>query len=118
MASATKRFLANVGGGVKCFRTDHGTVFVDETFARMCSDLTIHHEHTGVDGPNYSGVVEHGLGLIQEGSMAACFEPPPSILAIASDPGRYWAEADIYINECFIIMATTANTHFKSPYFV
>ena len=32
LASATKVFLSDVGDGVKCFRTDNGTEFVNYTF--------------------------------------------------------------------------------------
>ncbi|CAM9826452.1 unnamed protein product, partial [Laminaria digitata] len=46
VAAATKQFLADVGGDVKCFRTDNGVEFVNETFARLCGDKTILHEHT------------------------------------------------------------------------
>ncbi|CAN0512131.1 unnamed protein product, partial [Laminaria digitata] len=74
VAAATKQFLADVGGDVKCFRTDNGAEFVNENFARLCGDKTIRHEHTGVDGPKHNGVAELGLGLIQEGGMAACLE--------------------------------------------
>ena len=49
VASATKEFLADVGGGVKRFGTDNGTEFVNETSASLCREKTIHHELTGVD---------------------------------------------------------------------
>ena len=76
VASATKTFLSDVGDGVKCFRTDNGTEFFNETFARLCSVEKIRHEHTGVDGSKHNGVVERELSLIQEGSMAVCLEAP------------------------------------------
>ena len=66
----------DVGDGVKCFRTDNGTEFFNETFARLCSVEKIRHEHTGVDGSKHNGVVERELSLIQEGSMAVCLEAP------------------------------------------
>ena len=76
VASATMEFRADVGGGVKRFRTGNGTEFVDETFASLCREKTIHHEITGVDGPKHNGVVERGLGVIQEDVMADCLEAP------------------------------------------
>ena len=76
MASATKKFLSDVGDGAKCLPTDNGVEFVNETCARLCNDQATRHEHTGVDGPKHNGVVERGLGLIQEGGMAACLEAP------------------------------------------
>ena len=76
VALATKIFLSDAGDGVKCFRTDNGTEFVNETFARLCSDEKIRHGHTGVDGPKHNGVVERGLSLVQEGGIAASLEAP------------------------------------------
>ena len=55
---------------------DNGTEFVNEAFASLCREKTIHHELTGVDGRKHNGVVKRGLGLIQEGGMAACLEAP------------------------------------------
>ena len=46
VASMTKKFLADVGGGIKCIRTDNGTEFVGEIFASLCSDHAIRIEHT------------------------------------------------------------------------
>ena len=57
VASVTKEFLADGGGGVIRFTTDNGTEFVNETFASLCREKTIHHELTGVDGPKHNGVV-------------------------------------------------------------
>ena len=74
--AATRKFLADIGGAVVCFRTDNGSEFVNALFASLCEDEKILHEHNGVDRPKHNGVVERGLGLIQEGGMAACLEPP------------------------------------------
>ena len=54
----------------------NGAEFAHEAFARLCSDQTIHHEHTGVDGPKHNGVVDRGFGLIQEGGMSSFLEAP------------------------------------------
>ena len=118
MASATKKFLADIGGGVECFRTDNGTEFVNEIFAGLCSDQTIRHDHTGVDGPKTNGVAERGLGLIQEGRMAPCPEPPRLSPRQLPNLHRYWVEAATYMDDCLSTTATTANAHYKSPYHV
>ena len=57
-------------------RTDNGTEFVNEIFARLCIGQTICHEHTGVHGPRHKGVVERRLDLKQKGGLAACLPPP------------------------------------------
>ena len=116
VASATKKILADVGGGIKRFRTDHGTALVKETFASLCEDEAIHHELTGVDRPKCNGVLERGLGLIQEGGMAACVEPPRLFHGQFPDLTCYWVEADVYMNDCVNTTATTGSSHSKSPY--
>ena len=88
---------------------------MNETFARLCSKETIRHEHTGDDGPKHNGVVERGLGLIQEGGMAACLEVPRLFPGQFPDLDRYWVEAAVYINDCINTTATAATPHFKSP---
>ena len=57
MASVTKEFLIDIGHDVKFFQTDNGTEFVNEAFASLCRETTIHHDLTGVDGPTHNGVV-------------------------------------------------------------
>ena len=76
IVAATKEFLADVAGDIKCFRTDYAVQFVNEMFMKVCGDKTMRHEHTGVDEPKHNGVVERGLGLTQEGGIAACLEAP------------------------------------------
>ena len=99
-ASATKKFLADVGGGFKGFRTDNGTECAKEIIARLCSDQTIRHEYTGVDESKHNGVADRGLGLIQEGRKAACLEPPRLFPRELPNFDRYWVEAAIYMNDC------------------
>jgi len=116
VTAATRKFLADVGGAVECFRTDNGTEFVNALFANLCANEKIRHEHTGVDGPKHNGVVERGLGLIQEGGMAACLEAPRLFPGQLPNLDRYWVEAAIYMNDCLNTTATSANAHFKSPH--
>ena len=116
LASATKEFLADVGGGVKRFRTDNGTGFVNETFAGLCREKTIHHGFTGVDGPKHNRVVERGLGLIQEGGMAAGLETTRLFPGQLPDLDRYWVEVAVYMDDSIDTTATTANPHSKLPY--
>ena len=61
-------------------------------------------------------VVEHGLGLIQEGGMVACLEAPRLFPGKLSNHDRYWVEAAVYMNDGINTTATAANPHFKSPY--
>ncbi|CAM9878429.1 unnamed protein product, partial [Laminaria digitata] len=116
VAAATKQILADVGDDVTCFRTDNGVEFVNETFARLCGDKTIRHEHTGVDGPKHNGVAERGLALIQEGGMVACLEAARLFPGQRHNLDHYWVEAAVYMNDCLNTTATAANADCKSPY--
>ena len=116
VTAATRKFLADVGGAVESFRTDNGSAFVNALFASLFATEKIRHEHTGVDGLKRNGVVERGLGLIEEGGMVACLEAPRLFLGQLPGLDRYWVEAAIYINDCLNTTATTANAHFKSPH--
>ena len=113
VVTAMKQFLADVVGDVKCFRTDSGTAFMNET---LCGDKTIRHEHTGVDGPTHNGVIERGLGLIEEGGMAACLEPPRLFPGQLPNLDPSWVETTVYMNDCLSTTGTSANPHHKSPY--
>lgn len=70
MVVVTRKLLTDVGGDVACFRTDDSAEF-GNAFSKRSSNEAILLEHTGVDVPKYDGVVERGVGLIQEGGMAA-----------------------------------------------
>lgn len=81
-------------------------VFFATLFVRLCIEARIRPEHTGVDGSKHNDVVERGHGLIEEGGMAACFEPlfPRQLPNL----DRYRVEAVIYMNDGLNTTATTA----------
>ncbi|MEP5245481.1 MAG: DDE-type integrase/transposase/recombinase, partial [Alphaproteobacteria bacterium] len=76
VTAATRKFLADVGGAVECFRTDNGTEFVNALFASLCANEKIRHGHTGVDGPKHNGVVERGLGPSRKAAWPLAWSPP------------------------------------------
>ena len=116
LASATTKFMSDVGNSVMCFRTDNGAELVTDTSARLCSDQTIRHEHMGVDGPKNNGVVGRGLDLIQDGGMAACLEVSRLFPRQLPDLIRYLVEAVNNMNDCLNTTMITATPHCKSPY--
>lgn len=82
----------------------------------MCNGNTICHEYTGADGPKRNSVVERGLGLMQEGGMPICLEPPRLSPGQLPDLDRFWVEAAIYMKDCLNTTATTAEAGLKSPH--
>ena len=93
-ARVRSTWLADVGDDAKRFRTYNGDEFVNEMFATICRDKTIRHEHTEVNG--LSTTASRGLGLVQEGGMVACLEPPRLFPGQLPDLDRFgWKQLSI-----------------------
>ena len=116
VTAATRKFLAGVGGSVECCWTDNCSEILNARFASFRANEKILHEYTGVDGPTPNGLVERGLGIIQEGGMAAFLDPSRLSLGQLLDLDHYWAKAAMYMNDCLNTTTTTANAPFKSPH--
>ena len=116
VAAATTKFLADVGDALECFRTNNGAEFVNDRFATIFRDKTIRHERTAINAPKNHGAVKRGLGLIKEGGMTACLEPPRLFPGKFQHLGRFGVEAAICMNDCLNITAITASTGYKSSY--
>ena len=51
--------------------SDNGGEFFGRESASVCNELLIKQEFTPAFSPQYNGVAERGLGLIEEAAMAA-----------------------------------------------
>ena len=74
--SAFRNFLASVRVDgipslVEIVRSDNGGEFLGGGFASVCNELLIKQETAPAYSPQYNGVAERGLGLIEEAAMAA-----------------------------------------------
>ena len=74
--SAFRSFLASVRADgipslVEIVRSDNGGEFFGGEFASVCNELLIKQEFTPAYSPQYNGVAERELGLIEEAAMAA-----------------------------------------------
>ena len=74
--SAFGSFLASVRADgiqslVEIVRSDNGGEFFRGEFASVCNKLLVKQEFTPAYCPQYNGVAERGLGLIEEAAMAA-----------------------------------------------
>ena len=95
---------------------DNEVEFTNEMLATICRDETIRHEHMGVNEPNHNGVVARRLGLAQSGGMAACLNALRLFPWQIPNLDRFWVKAAIYLKDCLITTATTANAGYKPPY--
>ena len=78
---------------VKTFRSNNGGEFGGE-FASVSNELLIKQEFTPAYSPQYNGVAERGLGLIEEAVMAARIQV--KVLfghVLLPNTDRLWAEA-------------------------
>ena len=121
-ASAFRSFLASVRADgipslVEIVRSDNGGEFFGGEFASVCNELLIKQEFTPAYSPQYNGVAERGLGLIEEAAMAARIQAKVSSGHVQlPKTDKLWAEAMHWDCEAVNHTAFSANPDFKSPY--
>ena len=75
-AEAFKQFLADlrvegISSEVVVVRSDHGGEFNQGEFGQLCRERNIKQEFTTADSPEYNGVAERGLAMIESAALAA-----------------------------------------------
>ena len=121
-ADAFQFFLADIRSHgvpsvVECVRFDNGGEFSEGSFKLLGAERGIRHEFTTPDTPKFNGMVERGLGIVQEAAHAACLEAPrlfPDVQLPST--GRLWTEACFWACERLNRSATTANPGNCSPH--
>ena len=98
-------------------RSDGGGEFRGGEFGDLCRTRGIKQEFTTADSPQFNGVAERALGLIETAAMAGRIQarelyPGAQLPAIDS----LWAEASHWACDALNRTATTANPESKSPY--
>ena len=104
-------------GEVEAVRSDNGGEFTGDDFVQMCNRHRIRRECTAPHSPEFNGVGERGLDMIQEVASSARAQAPalyPDINVPTSR--RLWAEAMQWACESVNRTATTANPNRASPY--
>ena len=120
--SAFRSFLASVRADgipslVEIVRSDNGGEFFGGEFASVCNELLIKQEFTPAYSPQYNGVAERGLGLIEEAAMAARIQAKVLFGHVQlPKTDRLWAEAMHWACEALNHTACSANPDSKSPY--
>ena len=102
---------------VDIVRFDNGGEFFGGEFASVCNELSNKQEFTPAYSPQYNGVAERGLGLIEEAAMAARIQAKflsGHVQLLKTD--KLWAEAMHWACEAMNHTACSANPDSKSPY--
>ena len=121
-ASAFRSFLASVRAdgkpsSVEIVRSDNGGEFFHEEFESLCNELLIEQELTPAYSPQYNGVAERGLGVIEAAAMAARIQAIVLFDYVQlPKTDKLWAEAMPWACEALNHTACSANPDSKSPY--
>ena len=121
-AETFKQFLSDtcadgVPSQVVTVRSDGGGEFCRGRFGDLCRSRCIKQEFTTADSPQFNGVAERALGLIETAAMAGRIQarelfPGAQLPATES----LWAEASHWACDALNRTATSANPANKSPY--
>ena len=80
-ASAFEKFLADLRvedtpSEVVIVRSDDGGEFMEGKFGKLCRERKIKQEFTTADSPEYNGVAERGLTMIESAALGARIQAP------------------------------------------
>ncbi|CAB1111679.1 unnamed protein product [Ectocarpus sp. CCAP 1310/34] len=102
---------------VEIVRSDNGGECFGGDFTSVCNELLIKQEFTPAYSPQYNGVAERGLGLIEAAAMAARIQAKVLFGHVQlSKTDRLWAEAMHLACEAINHTACSPNSDSKSPY--
>ena len=115
-----KQFLSDVRATgtpstVEIVRSDEGGEFSKGNFPKMCRDRNNRQEFTTADSPEFNGVAERRIAMVESAGLAAHLQ------AIAENPGApkgasMWPERAFWACDALNRTATSANPENKSPF--
>ena len=114
-----EQFLADVRkvGIPKIIRSDDASELKGGAFSDICRKHRIKREFTSADMPQYNGVAERGLTLIEKLAKTSTIQAQVSFVGMKLPmTGSLWPEAHNYACDVLNRTATTANPRNKSPY--
>ncbi|CAN0031541.1 unnamed protein product [Sphacelaria rigidula] len=114
---AFKQYLADLGvqcipSAVETVRPDGGREF-SGSFSDLCRERGIRQQYTPADSPEYNGVAERAIAMVEEAATAA--RTQAKVLYGVDVPTRMWAESNRWAAGALERSATTANPGKKSP---
>ena len=116
-----KSFLAGVRADglpslVEIVRSDNGGEFFGGEFESVCNELLIKQEFTPAYSPQFNGVAERGLGMIETVAMAARIQAKVLFGHVQlPETDKLWAEAMHWACEAINHTACSSNPDSKSP---
>ena len=121
-AEAFKQFLADlrvegIPSEVVVVRSDNGGEFNQGEFGQLCRESNIKQEFTTADSPEYNGVAERGLAMIESAALAVRIQASELFpgFDIPEKPSL-WAEAMRWTCDAYNRTATVANPGNRLPH--
>ena len=122
-AEAFKQFLADlrvegIPSEVVVVRSDNGGEFNQGEFGQLCREKNIKQEFTAADTPEYNGVAERGLAMIESVALAARIQASEELFPGFNIPEKtsLWAKAMNWACGAYNWTATVANPGNCSPH--
>ena len=121
-ASASEKFLAGLRvegtqSEVVIVRSDDGGEFMEGKFGKLCRERKIKQEFTTEDSPEYNGVAERGLAMIESAALAARIQASELFPGYSiPEGGSLWAEAMNWAYDAYNRIATVASSGNRSPH--
>ena len=98
-------------------RSDDGGEFSEGKFDKLCRERNIELEFTIGDRPEYHGVAERGLALIESAALAARIQASELFPGFNVPEGpSLWAEAMNWACNAYNRTSTVENSRNRSPY--
>ena len=104
---------------VEIVRSDNCGEFFRGEFESLCNELFIEQEFTPAYSPQYNGVAEPGLGIIEAAAMAARIQAKVFDYVQLPKTDKLWAEAMHWACEalnhtaCFVIECSPEQARFR-----
>ncbi|CAM9569949.1 unnamed protein product [Ascophyllum nodosum] len=121
-ASAFEKFLADLSvkgtpSEVVIVRSDDGGEFMQGKFGKLGREIKIKQELTTADSPEYNGVVERGLAMIESAALAARVQASELFPGCSIPEGpSLRAETMNWACDAYNQIATVANSGNRSPH--
>ena len=121
-ASAIEKFLADLRvegtpSEVVIVRSDDGGEFVEGKFGKLCRERKIKQEFTTADSPEYNGVTERGLAMIESAALAARIQASELFPGYSIPKGAsLWADAMNWACDAYNRTETVTNSGNRSPH--
>ena len=117
-ATYFSKYLAEIAPRkVEVVRSDGGGEVSKGTLGALCTTEKIRQEFTAADSPQYNGVAERQIAIIEAAGLAARIQPAAKYPnEVFPREERLWAEQAHWACHALNWTATSANPGFNSPY--